>query len=173
MELFEMKKNRQQLAEHVGKLISNERQATHGDPNEQFTRQVELMAVLEAGPSWEALSHAHKHALQMITTKLSRVVSGCSIQDSWLDVAGYSLIAAETAEHPLEDPETAWVLLGDCLPNLYEVVEIKGAGSNATWHAHRALLAADSAVDWSEAWPWCFLDKKAKCSVALTHWRPV
>jgi len=41
------------------------------------------------------------HALQMITTKLSRIACGANLQDHWLDIAGYSLIAAEVCEKPL------------------------------------------------------------------------
>src|SRR5690348_17036771 len=93
--------NRQQLAEHVGKLISAERNGTHGDPHEQFACQQEFWKVIciygKAHPEWKT----EYHVLQMITTKLSRIICGSNLQDHWLDIAGYALIAAEKAEKPL------------------------------------------------------------------------
>jgi Domain of unknown function (DUF6378) len=95
--------NREELAAHVGKLISEDRNATHGDPHKQFRCQQELLNTLLNGHEpGNYLGHTELHALQMITTKLSRIVCGKNLQDHWLDIAGYALIAAEVAGDPLE-----------------------------------------------------------------------
>lgn len=93
--------NRQALAEHVGRLISSERNVSHGDPHKQFACQQRLwMILVEYGV--ENLEPSARHALQLDTTKTSRIVCGKNLQEHWLDKAGYALIAAEHAEEPLE-----------------------------------------------------------------------
>jgi hypothetical protein len=94
--------NRQQLAEHVGKLISNDRNATYGDPHLQFLTQQKILAACMEHRRGQPLTPTTYHALQMITTKLSRICCGTNLQDHWLDIAGYALIAAEHAERPLD-----------------------------------------------------------------------
>lgn len=93
--------NRRELAEHVGQLIASERNATHGDPHIQFACQRALMEVLERHPSFAELGPTERHAMEMITTKISRIACGANIQDTWVDISGYALIAAEVAEKPL------------------------------------------------------------------------
>ena len=93
-----MKLNRQQLAEHVGQLISHDRNDTHGDPHLQFACQQALWRVLIDYRGATPMDDTSLHALQMITVKLSRIICGRNAQDHWLDTAGYALIAAERAE---------------------------------------------------------------------------
>jgi hypothetical protein len=41
----------------------------------------------------------HKEALDMIALKLSRILSGqANFKDHWLDLSGYSLLAAEACD---------------------------------------------------------------------------
>lgn len=97
-----MKMNRQDLAKHVGRLISHERNSIHGDPALQFTAQQNCLAALMEYRVGVPMTAIEYHALQMITTKLSRICCGSPIQDHWLDIAGYALIAAEHAEDGLD-----------------------------------------------------------------------
>lgn len=97
--------NRKELGEHVAKLISADRNETHGDPHLQFLcaqtlKNTVRMYKQEAGrPTLRGTTEIE--AIEMICTKLSRLVCGSNLQDAWLDIAGYALIAAEHAEKPL------------------------------------------------------------------------
>lgn len=97
--------NRKQLGEHVASLISNERNETHGDPHIQFSCAQSLKQVIA---NYRTLAgkrglngHTEAESMDMILTKLSRLTCGSNLQDAWLDIAGYALIAAEKAEKPL------------------------------------------------------------------------
>ena len=100
--------NREELANYVGRLISKDREEQHGDAVTQFMCQQELWEVLiKYGVS--ELDPVARHALQMDTTKTSRIVCGRNLQDHWLDKAGYALIAAEEAEMPLPESKVATI----------------------------------------------------------------
>lgn len=86
--------DRGQLGEHVAWLISHDRNESHGDPHEQFGTAQELKDLLQEGKT-SNLNSTQREALEMICTKLSRIVHGGQRRDHWLDIAGYALIAAE------------------------------------------------------------------------------
>ena len=70
-----------------------EREATHGCFADVAKA---LKAVLRRGAHWDALSDRHREALQMISTKLSRVVNGDpGHRDHWADIADYAELAQE------------------------------------------------------------------------------
>lgn len=98
-------KDRKQLAEHVGKLISKDRNDTHGDPHVQFECAGALKGVVtlydERTDFRSQLDPTAVEAREMILTKLSRLTCGSNNQDAWLDIAGYALIAAEKAENKI------------------------------------------------------------------------
>ncbi len=94
--------NRQELATYVGDLISKDRNETHGDPHAQFGLQVDMLKLIMS--QWRGpISNTAYHAIEQITTKLSRLAVGVDLQDSWLDIAGYALIAAEIAKTTLTE----------------------------------------------------------------------
>ena len=98
--------SRKALGEHVAKLISGERNDAHGDPHIQFECAQALKGILSifeerAGRLSRGKNTTRDESLDMIATKLSRLVCGSDTQDAWLDLAGYALIAAEKAEKPL------------------------------------------------------------------------
>lgn len=111
-----MELNRKELAEHVGTLISQERNVTHGDPALQFTLSESLLDIIHsvrfdqtsvASKNPISLGSVGEHALKQIITKISRLIIGSNNQDTWLDIAGYALIAAEYAtEGKLTKPDS-------------------------------------------------------------------
>lgn len=90
--------NRQQIAVAIGKLISNDRNRTHGDPHLQFWMAQTIKGALREGPRWAVLSPQERETLEMLATKLSRIVCGSSHSDHYKDIAGYAVIAAEGVE---------------------------------------------------------------------------
>lgn len=88
--------------------LLNERQTTHGD----FTANAILAQRLRylfregtftmgapVGTSWDSMHPRHQEALDMIATKLSRILSGqANFKDHWDDIAGYAKLAAEVCD---------------------------------------------------------------------------
>lgn len=93
--------NRQEILEHVGKLISDSRNKTHGDPNRQFALAQALKDTLHSGTTWVDCPPQVREALESICTKLSRIVSGDPThRDHYDDIAGYAGIAAGYMDTP-------------------------------------------------------------------------
>lgn len=88
--------NRSEILQHVEKLVCNERNKTHGDPQLQFATAQTLKAVLANGPSKQP--PPQQEALELICTKLARIVHGAPYLDHWLDIAGYAAIGGESVE---------------------------------------------------------------------------
>ena len=74
-----------------------ERGAIYGDyANVARTAQA-LKQVLEFGASWDAMPDRQRESLHMIANKLARIVNGKPHRDSFVDIAGYSMLAAGDA----------------------------------------------------------------------------
>lgn len=99
----ETKLNRGELAKHVGSLITKDRNASYGDPHDQFRLATILKEAFRTSrydnPS--NFGTTEIEAVNQILTKVSRLACGQNLQDTWLDIAGYALIAAEKAQNPL------------------------------------------------------------------------
>lgn len=78
------------------KAILDSRQKSYGDYNDVSALSQQLQQLL--GVHKRVLySHAQREALQMIASKLSRIVNGDpNHRDSWIDIAGYSKLAADS-----------------------------------------------------------------------------
>lgn len=81
----------------VAKLTTEDRNQTHGDPIAQFETAQQLKNELARGPHWMDLNAVEREALEMICTKLSRLVHGDPAHgDHMLDIIGYAAIAVES-----------------------------------------------------------------------------
>lgn len=77
--------------------LTAKRARTHGHWPDQAARAQRLKAVLFKNSV--ALSPQQHEALELIATKLSRIVSGDpNHADHWRDVAGYATLVAERAD---------------------------------------------------------------------------
>ncbi len=66
------------------------REKTHGDFSEVASVAQTLKYAFTASPNWQALVPAQKEALDLITTKLARILCGNPNEiDHWKDGAGY------------------------------------------------------------------------------------
>ena len=88
---------------HVAKLTTEDRNQTHGDPIAQFETAQQLKDELARGPHWMDLNAVERESVEMICTKLSRLVHGdpstveiTGWSDHFLDVIGYAAIAVES-----------------------------------------------------------------------------
>lgn len=78
------------------------RQATHGCFGTNATVSQGLKEVLYHQPNYEFLTPVEREALDVICTKLGRIMSGDPhFDDHWADIAGYSeLVRKDNREHP-------------------------------------------------------------------------
>lgn len=86
---------RKQICEAVGNLITSDRNNTHGDPHVQFTLAQKLKDLMRSSHRWSELTYSEREAIETICTKLSRIGTGSSFLDHYMDIIGYSAIAGE------------------------------------------------------------------------------
>ncbi len=70
--------------------ILKERQKTHGEYANVARIAQALKAILQDGPSYDGLTLMQRESLDLICTKLSRIVCGSSEKDHWVDLSGYA-----------------------------------------------------------------------------------
>lgn len=64
---------------------------THGSFEDNANIAQDLKSVLRSQPKWEQLHPIHAEALDLICTKIARIMSGhADFADHWVDVAGYA-----------------------------------------------------------------------------------
>lgn len=99
--------------------IINERQKTHGDFYRVAGVAQELKDVMRRGKNWKTLDDTQREALEMIASKIGRILSGNAHEvDHWRDIAGYAAlierwltsctvsVSGPTPHHAARSPET-------------------------------------------------------------------
>lgn len=73
-----------------------EREKTYGCYRVQARTAVALKDAMHAAPGWQGLPSDMKESLDLIATKISRVLHGNPEHaDNWHDIAGYALLIEE------------------------------------------------------------------------------
>jgi hypothetical protein len=73
--------------------ILDERQKTHGDFYLTAMIAQELKVVMRRGKNWSEMDDTEREALEMIATKIGRILSGYPHEvDHWRDIAGYATL---------------------------------------------------------------------------------
>lgn len=73
--------------------LTNERKSTHGDWMQQSQVANDLKKTVRVMGNWDNLAACHQESIDMILTKISRIVSGNpSEPDHWDDIAGYAFL---------------------------------------------------------------------------------
>jgi hypothetical protein len=79
--------------------ILDEREGTHGDFRDVARTAQGLKAIMERGPNWENLPETQRETLEMIASKVGRILSGQSgFTDHWKDIAGYAMLIVREME---------------------------------------------------------------------------
>lgn len=89
----EAEKQRQETGRTMGDpvALTGERKKTHGDWAHQARTANDLKALMRDSVNWSELSPSHQEALDMIQTKVSRILAGNPYEpDHWDDIAGYA-----------------------------------------------------------------------------------
>ena len=74
--------------------ILNERQKTHGDFKYVADIAQELKGYMRKWDGWHRINTAQAEALEMIASKIGRILSGNPNEpDHWRDIAGYATLA--------------------------------------------------------------------------------
>jgi hypothetical protein len=79
--------------------LLSERHQTHGSFALNAHYGQALRDLYRTSPHWTAMAAEHREALDMMATKISRILSGqSSFSDHWLDCYGYSELARMACE---------------------------------------------------------------------------
>ena len=71
--------------------ILQERQSTHGSFAEAANTIQRIKAIMRASPNWDKLSNAQREALEMVQSKVGRILHGDPQEpDHWADIQGYT-----------------------------------------------------------------------------------
>jgi hypothetical protein len=72
-----------------------ERGSNYGNFLEQGRIEQNIKYAFQATPNWKNLNPDSKSALEMIATKVARILKGNpEFHDSWHDIAGYAILVA-------------------------------------------------------------------------------
>jgi hypothetical protein len=82
----------------INRIIA-EREKTHGNFPRQAKTAQSIKEVMRYTDNWEFMPEHQKEALELIATKLSRILNGNPAwHDTWHDIAGYAVLVANTLE---------------------------------------------------------------------------
>lgn len=81
-------------AELTAIQLTQERQLTHGDFDQNAAVSQDIKIILRNCDTWDSLTPAQREALDMIALKISRIMSGkANHKDHWDDIQGYAELA--------------------------------------------------------------------------------
>lgn len=76
--------------------ILKTRDTTHGDYSETARAAQLIKNVLKGFPNWSELSYEKREAIDLIATKLGRIIAGnFNHADHWNDIAGYAKLVSD------------------------------------------------------------------------------
>jgi len=85
--------------------LLTERNKTHGAFSNNALISQQIKRMIHCSPGWTGLCDEHKEALDMISMKLSRILSGhAEYEDHWDDIAGYAMLAKKAKKPPIKMP---------------------------------------------------------------------
>lgn len=84
--------------------ILQERGSRYGDFRDDAQNAQRIKDALRAGRNWDKLRPFQREAVELIATKLGRIVNGDpDYADSWLDVSGYAQLVNNILENERSD----------------------------------------------------------------------
>lgn len=73
-----------------------ERETTHGSFIENARVAQNIKAIMSNSPKYYALDVRQREALDLIATKIGRILTGdCKVYDHWDDISGYAKLGGE------------------------------------------------------------------------------
>lgn len=81
-------------ATQVTDQLLNERGATHGDYGQNAEMAQDLKGLFRTAHNWDSLSSDKRESLDLIATKIARILSGNADEpEHWKDISGYARLA--------------------------------------------------------------------------------
>lgn len=75
----------------------SQRKGTHGEFKENASYAQGIKSIYKRSPAWHQMSNEQREALEMIASKISRILSGgFEHKDSWHDIAGYASLGEKS-----------------------------------------------------------------------------
>lgn len=76
------------------------RGSAYGDYSEMAEVAQGFKKVMQSTPGWsDVLTPGHREALELIATKMARILNGNPYHDdTWLDIAGYAILAKDLSK---------------------------------------------------------------------------
>ena len=88
--------------------LIKDKETTHGHFDDTATIAQTLKALMRRGRNWESLPNPSKEALEMIATKVARILNGDATDpEHWNDIAGYARLRANAFAPAYRRPVTA------------------------------------------------------------------
>lgn len=73
----------------------------YGDYTMMAARAQRIKELFETSPNWHAMPDWHRETLDMIATKLSRILCGdFNHADTWHDIGGYAKLSEDRCRNP-------------------------------------------------------------------------
>jgi|HubBroStandDraft_3_1064219.scaffolds.fasta_scaffold01536_10 hypothetical protein len=93
-------RNKHDLAARAKEAPEQVRGATHGDYTNMSLRIQTIKSAMHSGPQWDNMSPGQREALELIATKIGRIVCGDpNHHDHWRDIVGYATLALDRIEY--------------------------------------------------------------------------
>jgi len=84
----------------------NEREKTHGQYAKTAETSQKIKLVMMLSKNWNRLTEPQAEAIEMIASKLARILNGDpNFRDHWDDIAGYAQLASLAAPSPMDAVE--------------------------------------------------------------------
>lgn len=79
--------------------VLRERATNYGDYSKVAQVAHYIKSAIYLGPNYKNLSPAQAESLDMIASKIARIVNGdTSYEDNWIDIIGYATLALKTMD---------------------------------------------------------------------------
>ena len=90
--------NRPEILDTAKSYVTADRNATHGDPEDNFRTIAEYWeAYLRSKGMQDVEIHTYDVAAMMVLMKVSRLATSPQGEDHWVDIAGYAACGGEVA----------------------------------------------------------------------------
>ena len=78
--------------------LLNKREKTHGNYRDVASMSQSLKELIRSGKNWDKMNDGQKEALEMVSVKLARILSGDKdFRDHWDDIVGYAQLGGQNS----------------------------------------------------------------------------
>lgn len=128
--------------------LLQDRGKTHGSWEENASTSQRLKDVMRTSKGWQNCSPEQQEALDLICTKLSRILSGSpNFKDHWDDIAGYATLASKALAVDAKAPAIPVVTKEHFIAAGYDIDLYNGLAVLRNRHGVIAATASPHSID--------------------------